>query len=91
MFRAPAEIGLRLRAAQPLVERIAPRPFAEFGRYRCCGDDLQTLMLCTKATDEGPRDTTDGEPIDRRADIARSRRSALERQCIKLREVFAMY
>ena len=68
MFRAPAEMGLRLRAAQPLVECVAFCPIADFGRYRPGGDDLRLLMLGTKALGKSPRDAADGEPVDRRAD-----------------------
>jgi len=84
---APAEIAHRLRAAQPLVERVALRPLPEFGRYLGDRNDLRLLMRSTKALGEGSRDPADREPIDRRADIARSRRSALECKSIEVREV----
>ena len=43
VFRHPAEFVPRLRAAQPLVERKAPCPSAEFGRYCLRGNDFRHL------------------------------------------------
>jgi hypothetical protein len=40
MLGSPAEIAPRLRAAQLLVERIAPRLFPGLGRYRVSGKNF---------------------------------------------------
>src|SRR5258708_25330525 len=48
-----AEFPPRLGAAQPLVERIAPRPFAEFGRDRIGRDDLRLPISGAEALREG--------------------------------------
>jgi hypothetical protein len=49
MFRLPAEFAPRPGAAQLLVERKTPRPFAEFGRDRVGGDDLWRLTRRAEA------------------------------------------
>jgi hypothetical protein len=62
MFWLPAEFAPRLGAAQLLVERKTPGPFAEFGRDRVRGDDLWLLMPCAETFCEGACDSADGEP-----------------------------
>src|ERR1700682_1322916 len=91
MLRPPAKIAPRLRAAQPLVERIAPDPGAELGRDCTRGNDLRFKSPHTKTLREAAGDATDGKPFDSRADIARSRGGALKRQRVKICEVFAVY
>jgi hypothetical protein len=49
MFRHPVEFASRLRAAQAPVERMAPRPFGEFGGDRIGGDDLRLTTLFAQA------------------------------------------
>jgi hypothetical protein len=73
MLRPPAEIAPGLRAAQPLVERIAPGPSAELGRDRIHGNDLRFRSPHTKALREAAGDAADGKPFDSSADVARSR------------------
>src|SRR5579859_6799956 len=50
----PAELAPRLFTAQPLVQRVTPRPFAEFGRDVVGGGDLRLRRaeaLCKSALD----------------------------------------
>src|ERR1700730_2879957 len=91
MLRPPAKIAPRLRAAQPLVERIAPDPGAELSRDCMRGNDFRFKSPHTKTLREAAGDATDGKPFDSRADIARSRGGALKRQRVKICEVFAVY
>src|SRR5450755_1275859 len=91
MLRAPAEIAFGLGAAQPLVERIAPGPFAELGRDRIGGDDLRLTMPGAETLCESARDAADRQPFDRRTEIARSHGRALEREDIKIGEILAVH
>src|SRR5450756_1664543 len=91
MYWRPAELAPRLRAAQELVEPVAPCPFAEFGRDRVRGDDLRCLTWRAETRGEGACDAAHGKPVDGRADIARSRGSPLERQSIEGGKVFAVH
>ena len=91
MFRLPAEFAPRPGAAQLLVERKTPRPFAEFGRDRVDGNDLWRLTRRAKAFCKSARDATDRKPLDGRADIAGSGGRPLKREHVELCEVFAVH
>src|ERR1700694_5796889 len=91
MFRRPAEIALGLDAAEPLVERITPGPFPEFVCYRIDRVDARLLRSRAEALCEGACDAANGKSLDRRADIARARRSMHKRQRIEASEVFAVH
>jgi hypothetical protein len=71
MLRPPAEIAPSFRAAKLLVERIAPGPRAQFGRYRLGGNDVWHLTPRAEAFCERADDAADGKSFDRGADIAR--------------------
>src|SRR5579864_8754225 len=90
MLRPPAEFTPRLLPTEPLIERIAARPCAEFGGDYVGGNDPGVLLARTETSGEGARDPAHRKPIDRRADVARSRRSAFEHQCIEIGKVLAM-
>jgi hypothetical protein len=57
----------RLRAAQPLVQRIAAGPGAKFGDDFLGGNDFRFNIPGAEAFSEGARDAADGKPFDRRA------------------------
>lgn len=60
MLWLPAKIEVRLRAAQALIEPVAPGPFAEFSRDRVAGDDRKVLRSATSPCEGALRPT--GQP-----------------------------
>src|ERR1700687_2099008 len=84
-------VASRVRAAEPLVERITTRPLAELGSDRLGGNDLRLLLPGTAALCEGARNAADRKRFDGSADIARSGGGMLKRQRVKACEVFAVH
>jgi hypothetical protein len=63
MLRPPAEVVLRLRATEPLIQRISPRPFAELGCNRVCRNNFRFLISRSEAPGEGSCDFADRDPF----------------------------
>src|SRR5439155_827627 len=91
MLRLPAQLALRLGAAQTLIARMASRPFAEFGGDRVRRNDFRLKRSRTKTLCEGACDLADRKCLDRRADIASARRRAPPPTGIAICEVGAMH
>src|ERR1700675_3410613 len=91
MLRPSDEIAPGFRAAQLLVERIAPGPGAAFGRQRFSENDVQYQTPRAETPCKGTGDAADGKAFDRGADIARPRWRAANRQRAEGRDVFAVH
>src|SRR5437588_12548559 len=90
MFRLPAKLPPCPCAAELLVERIAPGPFAELGRDGVDWDDPRLNISLGKAPTEGARNAADWKPFDGGSNVARSCRGAFERQRVEACEVVAV-
>src|SRR5882757_4113098 len=84
MPRRPAEFAPGFVAAEPLVVRVAPGPFAEFGRDGVRRDDLRRFVPGQMVPREGAGDPADRQAFDRSPDIAFAGGAAFQRQCIEL-------
>ena len=90
MHRRPAQFTPGFLAAQLLVHRAATSPVTEFGSNGIGGNNLRCVIAQTKSLRDRPRDATDRQTRNRRANVARSRSPPFERENVEIGKIVAM-